>query len=83
MHGLHKDKIDDFWDVHARVEHIDRDREAWLVVLLEFVDQAVAVGTIVYPLDAVIDETLPLERAPEALSRLEERQVFGKLVITP
>ena len=34
-------------------------------------------------LEAVIDETFSLERAPEALARLEERQVFGKLVITP
>ncbi|HEV8678160.1 MAG TPA: zinc-binding dehydrogenase [Stellaceae bacterium] len=34
-------------------------------------------------LQAVIDDTFPLERAPEALARLEERQVFGKLVITP
>ena len=34
-------------------------------------------------LEAVIDDTFPLERAPEALARLEERQVFGKLVITP
>lgn len=34
-------------------------------------------------LEAVIDETFPLERAPDALARLEERQVFGKLVITP
>ncbi len=34
-------------------------------------------------LAAVIDESLPLERAPEALARLEQRRVFGKLVITP
>jgi alcohol dehydrogenase len=34
-------------------------------------------------LEAVIDETFPLERAPEALARLEERGVFGKLVVTP
>src|SRR5579864_5505048 len=34
-------------------------------------------------LQAVIDDTFPLERAPEALARLEQRQVFGKLVITP
>lgn len=34
-------------------------------------------------LRAVIDETFPLERAADALARLEERQVFGKLVITP
>ena len=34
-------------------------------------------------LEAVIDESFPLERAPEALARLEQRQVFGKLVITP
>jgi alcohol dehydrogenase len=34
-------------------------------------------------LEAVIDETFPLERAPEALARIEERLVFGKLVITP
>jgi alcohol dehydrogenase len=34
-------------------------------------------------LQAVIDETFSLERAPEALARLEQRQVFGKLVVTP
>jgi alcohol dehydrogenase len=34
-------------------------------------------------LKAVIDATYPLERAAEALERLENRQVFGKLVITP
>jgi alcohol dehydrogenase len=34
-------------------------------------------------LKAEIDETFPLERAAEALSRLENRQVFGKLVIVP
>ena len=34
-------------------------------------------------LEAVIDESFPLERAAEALARLEQRQVFGKLVITP
>src|SRR6266581_3024737 len=34
-------------------------------------------------LEAVIDETFSLERAPEALARLEERLVFGKLVIVP
>jgi alcohol dehydrogenase len=34
-------------------------------------------------LEAVIDETLPLERAPDALARLEERRVFGKLVLVP
>jgi alcohol dehydrogenase len=34
-------------------------------------------------LQAVIDETFPLERAEEALLRLENRQVFGKLIVTP
>jgi alcohol dehydrogenase len=34
-------------------------------------------------LQAVVDETFPLERAREALARIEERQVFGKLVIVP
>jgi alcohol dehydrogenase len=34
-------------------------------------------------LEAVIDAKFPLERAPEALARLEDRQVFGKLVVTP
>ena len=34
-------------------------------------------------LQAVIDDTFSLERAPEALARLEQRQVFGKLVVTP
>jgi alcohol dehydrogenase len=34
-------------------------------------------------LEAVVDETYPLERAAEALARLEDRDVFGKLVIVP
>ena len=34
-------------------------------------------------LKAVMDGTYTLERAAEALARLENRQVFGKLVITP
>jgi alcohol dehydrogenase len=34
-------------------------------------------------LEAVIDASYPLERAAEALDRLENRQVFGKLVIVP
>jgi NADPH:quinone reductase-like Zn-dependent oxidoreductase len=34
-------------------------------------------------LKAVVDATYPLERAAEALARLEDRQVFGKLVIVP
>jgi alcohol dehydrogenase len=34
-------------------------------------------------LSAVVDATYPLERAAEALERLENRQVFGKLVIAP
>jgi alcohol dehydrogenase len=34
-------------------------------------------------LQAVIDEFLPLERAAEGLTRLENRQVFGKLVVRP
>jgi len=34
-------------------------------------------------LQAVVDDTFALESAPEALARLEERRVFGKLVVTP
>ena len=34
-------------------------------------------------LKAVVDATYPLERAAEALTRLEDRQVFGKLLIVP
>jgi NADPH:quinone reductase-like Zn-dependent oxidoreductase len=34
-------------------------------------------------LEAVVDATYPLERAPEVLARLENREVFGKLVIVP
>jgi alcohol dehydrogenase len=34
-------------------------------------------------LEAVVDTTYPLEGAPEALGRLENRDVFGKLVIVP
>jgi alcohol dehydrogenase len=34
-------------------------------------------------LKALVDETFTLEHAPEALARLENRTVFGKLVVTP
>jgi len=34
-------------------------------------------------LEAVVDTTYPLERTAEALARLENRDVFGKLVIAP
>ena len=34
-------------------------------------------------LQAVVDDTFPLESAAEALDRIENRQVFGKLVVTP
>jgi alcohol dehydrogenase len=34
-------------------------------------------------LEAVVDTCYPLECAPEALARLENRDVFGKLVIVP
>jgi alcohol dehydrogenase len=34
-------------------------------------------------LKALVDETFPLERAAEALQRIEDRKVFGKLVVTP
>ena len=34
-------------------------------------------------LEAVVDTAYPLEQAGEALARLENRQVFGKLVIVP
>jgi alcohol dehydrogenase len=32
---------------------------------------------------ALVDETFPLVRAAEALQRIEDRKVFGKLVVTP
>jgi alcohol dehydrogenase len=31
----------------------------------------------------VIDEVLPLERAAEGLKLIEDREVFGKVVVTP
>ena len=34
-------------------------------------------------LEAVIDDVFPLERAAEALARIENRQVFGKPVVRP
>ncbi len=34
-------------------------------------------------LKTLVDATFPLDQAPEALRRIEEREVFGKLVITP
>ena len=46
-----------------------------ITALLEMVGQG--------KLQAVVDEAFPLERAAEALDRIENRQVFGKLVVTP
>ena len=34
-------------------------------------------------LKVIVDRTLPLEDAPEALRQIENREVFGKLVVTP
>lgn len=34
-------------------------------------------------LQVIVDQTFPLEEAPEALRRIENREVFGKLVVTP
>ena len=34
-------------------------------------------------LKGVVDSTFPLDQAPEALRRIEDRESFGKLVITP
>jgi alcohol dehydrogenase len=34
-------------------------------------------------LKALVEETYPLERMPDALERIEQRGVFGKLVVTP
>ncbi len=34
-------------------------------------------------LKVVVDDTLSLENAPEGLRRMEDREVFGKLVVTP
>jgi len=34
-------------------------------------------------LKAVVESTFPLEGVPEALRRIENRQVFGKIVVTP
>ena len=34
-------------------------------------------------LKVIVDRTFPLEDAPEALRQLENREVFGKLVVTP
>ena len=31
----------------------------------------------------VVDETLPLEKAVEGLKLIENREVFGKVVVTP
>src|SRR5438105_1338474 len=56
MHGPHKHKIDDLWDVYARVEHIDRDGKSWFVLFFELAYEAVTVGSIVDALDACIDD---------------------------
>jgi alcohol dehydrogenase len=34
-------------------------------------------------LKVIVDRTLPLEDGPEALRQIENREVFGKLVVTP
>jgi alcohol dehydrogenase len=46
-----------------------------VVALLDLVQQG--------KLKALVDETFPLEAAADALQRIEDRKVFGKLVITP
>jgi alcohol dehydrogenase len=50
------------------------DRED-LVKVLELVSSGA--------LKVIVDQTFPLEEAAEALRRIENREVFGKLVVTP
>jgi NADPH:quinone reductase-like Zn-dependent oxidoreductase len=45
------------------------------VLLLDMVQQG--------RLKVLIDEVFPLERAGEAFGRIENRQVFGKVVVAP
>ena len=56
MDWLHEHKIDDFGNVDAGIEHIDGNGKARLIFLLEFAYEPVAIGAVVYSLDAGIDD---------------------------
>ncbi len=56
LHRLHEDEVHDFRDVHAGVEHIDGHGDARFVLLLEFADEAVAVGAVMHALHAVAND---------------------------
>ena len=50
LHRLHEDKVDDFGDVDAGVEHVHGDGDARQVVLLELGDEAVAIAAVAHAL---------------------------------
>ena len=55
LNGFHEYEVDRLGDINARIEHIYRDREPGMIVLLKFGDQTVPIGAIVYPFHPVID----------------------------
>ncbi len=63
------------WTFELQIRGSNNFRPAELLQLLELVRSG--------RLKAIIDRTFPLEEAGAALRLLEERQVFGKLVLTP
>jgi hypothetical protein len=56
LHGLHENQVDHLGHVHARIQHVHRNRDARLVLALEAGDQAIAPGTVVHALHAVVDK---------------------------
>ena len=56
MDRLHEDEVHNLGYVDSGVEHVDRDGNTGLIVLLESGDQAVAPRAVVDPLDIGVDE---------------------------
>jgi alcohol dehydrogenase len=63
------------WACELNIKGSNGYRRDDIVMLLDIVQQG--------RLKVLVDEVYPLERAADAFARIENRQVFGKVVVTP
>jgi alcohol dehydrogenase len=63
------------WTFELKIQGSNGWARADIEALLELVRSGL--------LKVVIQKTLPLEKSGEALRTIEDRQVFGKIVVTP
>jgi alcohol dehydrogenase len=63
------------WAFELNIKGSNGYRRDDIVMLLDMVQQG--------RLKVLVDEVYPLERAADAFARIENRQVFGKVVVTP